>query len=305
MFPESVPLEDLFTEAVARLFETRPQLCISWLEEAELITPPSKAGAGREAVHIVTQRPFAPLEQHDTVSRPDLLIEVYWLSGEEFAENGSVADVVMVESKIGSKEGPEQLKRYAEHLEGMTDFSSKALVYITRGYDPKDAVEVLSGLSEVRFEQLRWHDFYRFLQTVEKDALVEEVMAFMEERGMARSYRFSTGDLMALSGVPRAFEILDETLGGEVRSELESFAGNKIRRETHSIWEMRTFRRYLTRAFLHRHDLFCDLELARIGSLLFIFADSPHDQIGSSSPIDTFATRLSAQPLRVPVGQGR
>jgi catechol 2,3-dioxygenase-like lactoylglutathione lyase family enzyme len=40
-----------------------------------------------------------------------------------------------------------------------------------------------------------------------------------------------------------------------------------------------------------------DLELARIGSLLFIFADSSNDQIGSSSPIDTYATRLSAQPL--------
>src|SRR5215207_493000 len=39
------------------------------------------------------------------------------------------------------------------------------------------------------------------------------------------------------------------------------------------------------------------LELARIGSLFFIFADSPNDQIGSSSPIDTYATRLSAQPL--------
>ncbi len=90
--------------------------------------------------------------------------------------------MVMIESKIGSREGPEQLRRYAEHLEGMADFSSKALVYITRGYDPKDSSEILSGLSEsMRFKQLRWHDFYRFLLTVEKDALVEEVMAFMEE----------------------------------------------------------------------------------------------------------------------------
>jgi hypothetical protein len=40
-----------------------------------------------------------------------------------------------------------------------------------------------------------------------------------------------------------------------------------------------------------------NLELARIGSLLFIFADSPSYQIGSPSPIDTFATRLSARPL--------
>ena len=40
-----------------------------------------------------------------------------------------------------------------------------------------------------------------------------------------------------------------------------------------------------------------DLELAPIGSLLFSSADSPSDQIGSSSPVDTFTTRLLARPL--------
>ena len=40
-----------------------------------------------------------------------------------------------------------------------------------------------------------------------------------------------------------------------------------------------------------------ELEAARIGSLLDIFASSPNDQIGFSSTIGTFATRLSAQPL--------
>jgi hypothetical protein len=44
--------------------------------------------------------------------------------------------------------------------------------------------------------------------------------------------------------------------------------------------------------------IFGALELARIGPLRFIFVDSPTDKIGSSSPVDTFATRLSAQPLR-------
>jgi hypothetical protein len=51
---------------------------------------------------------------------------------------------------------------------------------------------------------------------------------------------------------------------------------------------------------LHFKSGLLDLELARIGSLLSIFADSPSDKIGSSSPIDTFATRLSAQPLSFP-----
>lgn len=125
LFPESVPLEDLFTEAVARLFETRPQLCLAWLEEVGLITPRS-AGDGQEHVRVVSQRTFASLEHHDTDSRPDLMIEVY--RSLEPIEDGAVAGVVMVESKIGSREGLEQLRRYAEHLDEMAGFSSKALV---------------------------------------------------------------------------------------------------------------------------------------------------------------------------------
>lgn len=70
---------------------------------------------------------------------------------------------------------------------------------------------------------MRWHDFYHFLQTVEKDAFVEEIMIFMEEQGMSRGHRFSATDLMALSGVPRAFEIFDETLGGEVKGRVGGF----------------------------------------------------------------------------------
>lgn len=259
LFPESVPLEDLFTEAVARLFETRPQLCLAWLEAAGLLTAPV-ADTGQSYMRVSTQRSFVALDHHDTDSRPDLMIEVY-RSPEESVEGGEVTDVVMIESKIGSKEGPEQLRRYAEHLDRMTTSGSKTLVYITRGYDPKNSSEILSGLSEnIGFEELRWHDFYRFLQSVEKDALIEEVMTFMEEQGMARSYRLSTTDLMALSVVPRAFEIFDETLGGEAIAALESFAGSRIKRETRGqLWSVRFHLRYGIRAPLHGEDLFCDV----------------------------------------------
>ena len=68
LFPESVPLEDLFTEAVARLLETRPDVCIAWLEEIEGIAP----GHDPEALRISSQRSFAALEHHNnTASRPD------------------------------------------------------------------------------------------------------------------------------------------------------------------------------------------------------------------------------------------
>ena len=269
LFPESVPLEDLFTEAVARLFERRPDLCIAWLKGTGLL-PPAAAGMADEGYVRVS-------------SRPDLLIEVHRPSPEDPAEREAVADVVLMESKIGSGEGHEQLRRYAEHLDGMAGFRGKTLLYVTRAYDPKDPGEILAGLAgDVGFKQLRWHDFYHFLQRMaDKDALAKEVMDFMEEQGMARTYRLSTADLMALSGLPRAFEIFDETLGGEVRAELESFAGRKIRREAHSLWEVRVHLRYQARALLHEHDLLCDAgyQLGKVGdsahaSILRLRADS-------------------------------
>lgn len=257
LFPDSVPLEDLFTEAVARLFETKPELCIRWLEEAGLLSPTPAAEVGERYVRVSSQRPFASLEHHDTASRPDLLIEVYRSSREDSKEGSSViTDVVMVESKIDSKEGQNQLIRYAEHLDRMAGYDGKTLLYVTRAYDPKDRDTILDGLDDnVRFTQLRWHDFYRFLTTVEKDTLVEEVITFMEEQGMARSYRFSATDLIALSGVPRVLDLLEETLGGEVKVELESFTGHKSRREREGM--IRFNGRCCNQSLLHESGLVC------------------------------------------------
>lgn len=231
-------------------------MCLAWLNQIGLLTV-QLADASDVAINVSTQRTFTALDHHATDSRPDLMVEVYWTSG-DLAEDSAVAEVIMFESKIGSREGPEQLRRYVEHLDRLTGFGSKTLVYITRGYDPKEAGEVLVGLDgKVWFEQLRWHDFYRFLQTIENDALIEEVMTFMEEQGMARGYRLSAQDLVALSGVPRAFEIFDETLGGEVKAELEAFAGSKVKRETHGLNNIRWHRRYITIASLHEWNLYC------------------------------------------------
>jgi hypothetical protein len=47
LFPERVRLEDLFTEAVARVFETNPQLCLAWLEHAGIVTPCARGSKAR------------------------------------------------------------------------------------------------------------------------------------------------------------------------------------------------------------------------------------------------------------------
>lgn len=254
LFTGARRVEDLFTESIARLFERRPDLCCKWLDEIGLISPPNE-NKQMYVQRVSTQKSFVALEGHDRGSRPDMIVGVSRTSEDD--EPRPYTELVMLESKIGSWEGPEQLRRYAAHLGNMSG-DRKTLVYITRAYAPKDGKEIIAGTQGVNFLQLRWHDFYKFLQTVEKDALVEEVMLFMEEQGMARSYRFSTTDLMALSGVPRAIEILDEMFGEEVQAELEGLAGNKVsRREPFGLAQIRGNKRYIMLAPFHGWHIYC------------------------------------------------
>jgi len=223
--------ENSFTEAVALLFETRPQICLAWLKEEGLIKRLDAQDVAWESCDVVTQKRFRALENHGNKdSQVDLFIRTHRFLAENPGANDTVPDVVMVESKIESKERDGQLRRYAEHLERMPNVGSKMLVYITRGHDPKDEVDTCFGLEGVCFKQLRWHDFYRFLSALDKgdgDSLIKELMAFMEEEtGMAGSGMFSVMDLMALSGIQRALEIIDETLDEEIRGELGSLVGH-------------------------------------------------------------------------------
>jgi hypothetical protein len=145
LFPESVPLEDLFTEAVARLFETRPELCVAWLREVGALPPGREAAGGGARVRTRLQKWLGNLDHREAASRVDLMIEVLWPPEGGAAGSAAPADVVVVESKVGSREGEGQLRRCAEHLHGMEGYGSKALLYVTRGYDPKEASRSLRG----------------------------------------------------------------------------------------------------------------------------------------------------------------
>ncbi len=67
-------VEDLFTEAVARLFERRPDICLGWLESLDLIS--ISEDDQQRHVRVSTQRTFVRLDEHETDSRPDLIVEI-------------------------------------------------------------------------------------------------------------------------------------------------------------------------------------------------------------------------------------
>jgi hypothetical protein len=94
-----------FTEAVALLFEKRPRLCLAWLKEEGLIGALGTEKATREHANIVTQKWFSPLENHgNRASQVDLYIRARRIL-EDIGVGGAESDIVMVESKIDSKEG--------------------------------------------------------------------------------------------------------------------------------------------------------------------------------------------------------
>ena len=77
-------------------------------------------------------------------------------------------DVVFVESKIGSREGQDQLMHHAVQLSAVPNVRHRRLVYITRDYDPKNEDEIVGGLrgsdAPVGLVSLRWDGFYRTLE---------------------------------------------------------------------------------------------------------------------------------------------
>ncbi len=232
-----VPLEDFFTEVVAHLFNASPRTCLRWLEHTRL------SESKQEQVHVSTQHPLDPLEHHVAGSRLDMLIEL---------SDGRNSDVILLESKIGSREGEEQLRRYAELLDAMTGFRGKTLVYITRDFDPKNRDEILANTegSSVYFVQLRWHDFYLFLKAQPKTMLIDEILLFMEERGMARSNQFDAVDLLSLSNMLKALNMMDETMSGEVSAKFEAVTGS-LQSRVNILNQLKEHKRYLLYSFLH------------------------------------------------------
>lgn len=214
--PNQIPLEDFFTEIFGYLLESNTSLMHSWLRELKISDIKS------ENFVVSTQESFNALDIHSSGSRPDIYIELL---------NEYTRELIFIESKIGSVEGQDQLKRYAEHLDNVDSISRGVLVYVTRDYDKKDGSFIFEGCKnegKLEFKQLRWYQIYHFLKKYNEkisDMLIIETLKFMEEQGLAQNNKFTVIDILALTNFPRVRKILDESMGGEVAIKFNEVAG--------------------------------------------------------------------------------
>lgn len=244
LYPSPVPEEDFFTEVIAWLFENNQSLFFIWLSERLQIDVPYSD------CHVETQVEFEKLEGHETSSRPDLVITLF--EDEE-------KDVLMIESKLGAMEGPEQLPRYAEHLShDFPDARNRYLVFITRAYDPKETSYVYRYIKDlnIEFKQTRWFEFYQFLLKQPSETMLNEVIGFMEEKRMSKITKITPAVLIALNGYPDIYNFFQSVLDAEVYERITQVTGKKPRSEEKRLRNVAEMRRYLLICDMSDHVLF-------------------------------------------------
>lgn len=210
------------------------EILYNWLKDLSLLDR-----VGYLDAYVSTQREFAPLDDHQFASRPDILIELIDIE----SQNRSM---IFVESKIGSQEGHDQLSRYAEILHELPEFQQKLLLYITRDFDPKNKKAIFKNIpqSVVQFKQLRWHQFSRFLKSQANTMLVQEILTFMDEYRMAHNNQFSSIDVITLANFTKSLKLMEETMWGEVSQQFKKVLG-AMRKELTALTGIRGHGRYL------------------------------------------------------------
>jgi PD-(D/E)XK nuclease superfamily len=247
----SQPLEDFFTEIVAYFFSTNKDILIAWLKHNSIITDESYTN-----IKISTQQEYKRLPNHKQDSRPDLVVEL---------SNGIDTDIIFIESKIGSKEGEGQLKRYAEILDRLPNFSCRNLIYITRDYEPKNYVEILHSSApefnvplNVKFHQLRWYEFYSCLNKRIIDALGQEILMFMEVNRMAHTNQLSSLDILTMINFNKTLNFMESTLSDEISDKFKQAFGG-VTKGAASLTQYEARSRYIIYRHFSGWNFWCGL----------------------------------------------
>ncbi|MEH2410612.1 PD-(D/E)XK nuclease family protein [Nostoc sp.] len=242
----SKPLEDFFTEIVAYFLSLNNDIFIDWLKHHSILSDDNYS-----SIKISTQQEHKGLESHTEDSRLDIVVEL---------STGLTTDVIFIESKIGSKDGNNALRKYAEILSNLPNVRHRILIYITRDYDPKEEIKqyCLNLSPKVNFLQLRWHQFYARLQQHATDILAKEILIFMRRNGMSTTNQFSSVDLLTMVNFNKTLILMESTLSEKVKEEFQLAFGNVAGR-TASMTQWTWGSRYIIYTHFSGWNFWCGL----------------------------------------------
>jgi hypothetical protein len=156
---------------------------------------------------VTTQKTYAKQEDHITDSRPDMMIRF---------SDGNKHHVLFIENKLGTGEGYQQLKRYADHLHSYeADGCMTHLIYITKVHDPKKKSDIIQSGNNASFTQVHWYQIYNWLKG-HRSEFINIFLEFMEEMQLNDSRRFVPQDIYAIQHMERLIRMMDTCLEGKV-----------------------------------------------------------------------------------------
>lgn len=232
------PLEDYLTEIISFVLNNDLEIMNDFLTQFGIIEKRI------ESYDITTQLVLKKINNHSSDSRPDMAI---------FLEKKAI----FFENKINSKEGFKQLKRYAEHLDQITD-EEKTLVYLTKHYDLKDPEKIfMDYINDIEFIQIRWHKIYRFFKKYKSDPIVFELLLFMKQINLSMNNQFNPSDIITLTNFTNVRRMMDETMFGAVSKKFKQI--NKgISQKSASMTQLRDHDRYIYYRS-HKERMWCGL----------------------------------------------
>ena len=168
----NTPSENYFTETFVAVLERCEPLRVSfaaWLVdlEPEIV----------KVVHFKTQKSFS-IDRNGARRQPDV-----WLEVRDAADKRYVA---IIENKIDSVEGKNQLSDYARIIEREQGAKSRTLVYITKYSEHLN----FQATDNIKFTHLKWSDVYWKLEEVRQRTsegvgdLPVELLSLMEDWNM-------------------------------------------------------------------------------------------------------------------------
>ncbi len=112
---------------------------------------------------------------------------------------------VLIEVKVGTTEGYEQLNRYSEILQ-KSHYPQKILVYLTKYFEHKE-----SANEKVKIKLIRWHEVFDILCKSE-ELVTKQLVNYLEEQSMSKNVILNVNDVLAIRTINESTSKLDEVL---------------------------------------------------------------------------------------------
>lgn len=145
--------------------------------------------------------------EYEEYGRPDIEIEL---------DNYSI----LIENKVDSAEGLNQLNRYASILRMHKQVDRKKIVvFLTKIFEQKKLTD-----NTVKLIQIRWYEIHNIINSKNTET-TQLLKDFLTDNSMSKSLNFNNTDLLALKVIPQTLDKMDELLNRFEKDFKEHFGG--------------------------------------------------------------------------------